>query len=101
MEDDINTMHRYRDSLVSMSNGPYERTAFGAYVLFPWSNEQSYEDHHFYKSIDQVNIGGLPFLPNATDMVERFLECLIEKVLRKYSVKGYYLGERKRNGNQH
>lgn len=79
VEDDINTMHRYRDSLVSMSNGPYERTAFGAYVLFPWSDEQSYEDHHFYKSIDQVNIGGLPFLPNATHMVERFLECLIEK----------------------
>lgn len=79
VEDDINTMHRYRDSLVSMSNGPYERTAFGAYVLFPWSDEQSYEDHHFYKSIDQVNIGGLPFLPNATYMVERFLECLFEK----------------------
>ncbi len=79
VEDDINTMHRYRDSLVTMSNGPYERTAFGAYVLFPWSDEQSYKDHHFYKSIDQVNIGGLPFLPNATDMVERFLESLIEK----------------------
>ncbi|MGE7767268.1 DUF2357 domain-containing protein [Peribacillus sp. NPDC096540] len=79
VEDDINTMHRYRDSLVSMSNGPYEQTAFGAYVLFPWSDEQSYEDHHFYKSIEQVNIGGLPFLPNAIDMVERFLECLIEK----------------------
>ncbi|WP_057913877.1 restriction endonuclease-like protein [Peribacillus muralis] len=79
VEDDINTMHRYRDSLVSMINGPYEQTAFGAYVLFPWSDEQRYEDHHFYKSIDQVNIGGLPFLPNATDMVERFLECLIGK----------------------
>lgn len=79
VEDDINTMHRYRDSLVTISNGPYERTAFGAYVLFPWSDEQSYKDHHFYKSIDQVNIGGLPFLPNATDMVEQFLERLIEK----------------------
>ncbi|MFS0765672.1 DUF2357 domain-containing protein [Peribacillus phoenicis] len=79
VEDDINTMHRYRDSLVSMCNGPYERTAFGAYVLFPWSDEQSYEEHHFYKSINKVNIGGLPFLPNATNMVERFLECLIEK----------------------
>ncbi|MGE7904809.1 DUF2357 domain-containing protein [Peribacillus sp. NPDC094092] len=79
VEDDINTMHRYRDSLVSESNGPYERTAFGAYVLFPWSDEKSYEEHHFYKSIDKVNIGGLPFLPNATDMVEQFLECLIEK----------------------
>lgn len=79
VEDDINTMHRYRDSLVSMSDGPYERTAFGAYVLFPWADEQSYKEHRFYVSIDQVNIGGLPFLPNATDMVERFLECLIEK----------------------
>ena len=37
LEEDINTMHRYRDSLVIMNDGPYERTAFGAYVLFPWS----------------------------------------------------------------
>lgn len=33
-EDDINTMHRYRDSIVAERNGGYERTAFGAYVLF-------------------------------------------------------------------
>jgi len=79
MEDDINTMHRYRDSIVAEHGGPYERTAFGAYVLFPWNQEQLYEDHHFYKSIDKVNIGGLPFLPNATSLVERFVENLIEK----------------------
>ncbi|USK37125.1 restriction endonuclease-like protein [Cytobacillus firmus] len=79
LEDDINTMHRYRDSIVAYNNGPYERTAFGAYVLFPWFNEELYQDHHFYKSIDKVNIGGLPFLPNATDLVERFVERLIEK----------------------
>jgi len=35
MEDDINTMHRYRDAIVAENNGPYERTSFGAYVLFP------------------------------------------------------------------
>ena len=79
LEEDINTMHRYRDSLVMMNNGPYERTAFGAYVLFPWSDEAVYQDHHFYESIDKVNIGGLPFLPNATNLVERFVERLIEK----------------------
>lgn len=79
LEDDINTMHRYRDSIVAYNNGPYERTAFGAYVLFPWFNEELYQDHHFYKSIDKVNIGGLPFLPNATDLVERFVDRLIEK----------------------
>lgn len=79
LEDDINTMHRYRDSLVAMNNGPYERTAFGAYVLFPWGDEAGYQEHPLYKSIDQVNIGGLPFLPQATDLVEQFIEHLIEK----------------------
>ncbi|WP_243299270.1 restriction endonuclease-like protein [Bacillus litorisediminis] len=79
MEEDINTMHRYRDSIVAENGGPYERTAFGAYVLFPWNQEQLYENHNFYKSIGKVNIGGFPFLPNATSMVERFIENLIEK----------------------
>lgn len=79
MEEDINTMHRYRDSIVSEKNGPYERTAFGAYVLFPWNEEILYQNHHFYQSIEKVNIGALPFLPNATSLVERFIENLIEK----------------------
>ncbi|KHF41541.1 restriction endonuclease-like protein [Halalkalibacter okhensis] len=79
LEEDINTMHRYRDSIVAKQKGPYERTAFGAYVLFPWEDETGYSEHHFYKSIDEVNIGGLPFLPSATEMVEQFVEHLIEK----------------------
>lgn len=79
MEEDINTMHRYRDAIVVASDGPYERTSFGAYVLFPWHDEHMYLDHHFYQSIDNVNIGGLPFLPNATELVERFVERLIDK----------------------
>lgn len=79
MEDDINTMHRYRDSLVARRSGPYERTTFGAYVLFPWHDEDSYQEHPLYKSINDVNIGGLPFLPNATRLVEQFIERLIEK----------------------
>lgn len=79
LEEDINTMHRYRDSIVSKSHDSYEYNSFGAYVLFPWFDEQSYQHHHFYKSIDQVNIGGLPFLPNATSLVERFIQRLIDK----------------------
>lgn len=79
LEEDINTMHRYRDSLVVMNNGPYERTAFGAYVLFPWGDEDGYREHPLYKSINKVNIGGLPFLPQATELVEQFVERLIEK----------------------
>ncbi|MGE6402986.1 DUF2357 domain-containing protein [Bacillus cereus] len=79
MEEDINTMHRYRDALVVEQKGPFERTAYGAYVLFPWNQEEAYENHPFYKSIEKVNIGGFPFLPNATRLVEQFLDHLIEK----------------------
>lgn len=76
--DTINTMHRYRDAIVYQSNSsPYERTMFGAYVLFPYHNEKEYTNHRFYKSIKQVNIGGLPFLPTATTLVEELLDELV------------------------
>ena len=78
-ESDINTMHRYRDAIVSELEGTYERTSFGAYVLFPWSNEEMYQEHKFYKSIEKVNIGGLPFLPNTTKLVEHLVDQIIEK----------------------
>lgn len=77
-EDDINTMHRYRDAIVYQNNAsPYERTMFGAYVLFPYHNEQEYKNHRFYESIGRVNIGGLPFLPSATQLVTEMLDELI------------------------
>lgn len=77
-EDDINTMHRYRDAIVYQNNAsPYERTMFGAYVLFPYHNEEEYMQHRFFKSIEQVNIGGLPFLPTATTLVSQMLDELI------------------------
>lgn len=79
--DDINTMHRYRDAIVydsrSASRFVFKKEMFGAYVLFPYSDEEQYKDHHFYKSIDTVNIGGLPFLPGATALVEKMLGELI------------------------
>lgn len=76
--DDINTMHRYRDAIVYQNEAePYERTMFGAYVLFPYGNEEEYRTHKFFESIDKVNIGGLPFLPSATGMVKDMLDALI------------------------
>ncbi|WP_456276493.1 DUF2357 domain-containing protein [Bacillus sp. AK128] len=88
VEDDINTMHRYRDSIVYKNNGPYERTAFGAYVLFPWKEIEKYKEHPLYESINQVNIGGLPFLPQATDLVEQFVKRLIEKSPEELQIEG-------------
>lgn len=76
--DDINTMHRYRDAIVYHNGAdPYERTMFGAYVLFPYANSEEYRNHKFYESIEKVNIGGLPFLPSETSMVQDMLDALI------------------------
>ncbi|RXT00971.1 restriction endonuclease-like protein [Ammoniphilus sp. CFH 90114] len=99
-EDDINTMHRYRDAIVYQEgrSGEYERSMFGAYVLFPYPNEEKFEEHHFYKSIKKVNIGALPFLPNSTRLMEKFLDELIldspekayERATRPRGTKEYY-----------
>ena len=80
--DDINTMHRYRDSIVYENNMHsrfmFEKKMFGAYVLFPYNDpDGEYKDHRFYKSIETVNIGGLPFLPGTTDLLETFLGELV------------------------
>ncbi len=78
--DDINTMHRYRDSIVYSDDNSqfmFKKEMFGAYVLFPYADEEKYKKHHFYESIDKVNIGGLPFLPGATTLVEKMLDELV------------------------
>lgn len=76
--DDINTMHRYRDAIVYHNGAdPYERTMFGAYVLFPYANKEEYRNHKFFESIEKVNIGGLPFLTSETSMVQDMLDALI------------------------
>ncbi|MHA6533703.1 DUF2357 domain-containing protein [Paenibacillus sp. BAC0078] len=79
-EDDINTMHRYRDAIVyqEKGSGEYERSMFGAYVLFPYPDEERFKTHRFYKSIELMNIGALPFLPNSTSLVEQFLDEIIQ-----------------------
>ena len=80
--DDINTMHRYRDSIVyentESSRFMFEKKMFGAYVLFPYNDpDGEYKDHRFYRSIETVNIGGVPFLPSTTELLENFLSELV------------------------
>ncbi|KAA1178485.1 restriction endonuclease-like protein [Paenibacillus sp. B2(2019)] len=102
-EDDINTMHRYRDAIVyqEKGSGEYERSMFGAYVLFPYPDEERYKTHQFYKSIELLNIGALPFLPNSTSLVEQFLDEIIqdspekayERSTRPRGTKEYYANQ--------
>lgn len=79
-EEDINTMHRYRDAIAIPNpiTMEYQRgVVIGAAVLFPHPNEDDYKDHRFNKSLEQVEIGGIPFLPKSTKMLRRKLDQLL------------------------
>lgn len=86
---DIDTMHRYRDAIISEleSNSDdefsskYLREAINAIVLFPIGNDnrgteiKHYQNYdNFFRSIGEVGIGGLPFLPNTEELVESILQ---------------------------
>lgn len=71
--DAINAMHRYRDAIVS-HQPPHRRRASTAVALFPFADEESYANSRLFKSIEAVGVGGLPFLPGATGMVEALLD---------------------------
>ena len=81
MEEDINVMHRYRDSIVSENKHKhyYKYETYGAYVMFPCSDEKSYKEHKFYKSIDKVNIGAIPMLPGSTSLMKKHICKLIDE----------------------
>lgn len=79
VEEDINTMHRYRDAIINENDDKYEREVFGAFVLFPYDNEEEYRENYFYKTIETVNIGAFPLLPSSTKLLEEFLDELIKE----------------------
>lgn len=79
-QDDINTMHRYRDAIIAEKKGEAFHTVVGAFVLFPYPERiELYNDNPFYKTIEKVNIGAFPFLPGKTELVEEFLEKIINE----------------------
>ena len=81
MDDDINIMHRYRDSIVSKSsiNNSFKYESVGAYVMFPCSDEKTFEENKYYKSIEKVNIGALPMLPGSTSLMKKHLCDIINE----------------------
>lgn len=81
MEEDINVMHRYRDSIVSRMGDDfkYKYETFGAYVMFPYWDEFAFKSHPFYKSILEVNVGAFPMLPGSTQLMESHLKNIISQ----------------------
>lgn len=79
--EDVNTMHRYRDAIAiphPMKPDTWETgSVIGAVALFPYPDEDAYRVHRFFKSIDQVEIGGLPFLPGATALVAAKIDAIL------------------------
>lgn len=93
-EEDINTMHRYRDAIIydynkdklfegkdkiKNTSSAINNSIFGAFVLFPYDNEEEFKNNKFYKSIEEVNIGAIPFLPSTTKLMGDFLDEIIEE----------------------
>jgi predicted component of viral defense system (DUF524 family) len=83
--EDINTMHRYRDAIAiphpMRPNEYITGVVQGAVVLFPLSDETTYQSHKFYRSISQVEIGGIPFLPQSTSLMKSKLLAIIDSEL--------------------
>lgn len=68
--DAINQMHRYRDAIYYGSDKTHHsaKEIIGGYILFPGRGDNdSVRKRYFYQSIESVNIGALPLLPDASD----------------------------------
>ena len=68
--DAINQMHRYRDAIYYGydHHSHSAKEIIGGYILFPGRGDnESIRERFFYKSIDTVNIGAFPLLPDAKD----------------------------------
>lgn len=68
--DAINQMHRYRDAIYYGSDRftHAAKEIIGGYILFPGRGDnESVRKRFFYQSIETVNIGAFPLLPDASD----------------------------------
>jgi len=81
--EDINTMHRYRDAIViphpARANVYLRGIVESAIILFPYPEETAYYHQRFYQSIEKVQIGGLPFLPNTTEAVTNVVRDILKQ----------------------
>lgn len=83
--DAINQMHRYRDAIYyGAKQGDYEsKEIIGGYILFPGrGDDNTLSQRYFSKSIESVNIGAFPLLPNEDESKEgELLKIHLKKIL--------------------
>ena len=85
----INQMHRYRDAIYySREHEPYRsKEIIGGYILFPGRGDDEHiRRRYFSESVEQVNIGAFPLLPNANKEQEGLLlKDHLRKILMEYA----------------
>lgn len=80
--DAVNQMHRYRDAIYySKEHEPYRsKEVIGGYILFPGRGDDKYVKKRYYsESVESVNIGAFPLLPNSYSLLRRHLEDILMK----------------------
>jgi hypothetical protein len=80
--DAINQMHRYRDAIYySKEHEPYRsKEIIGGYILFPGRGDDEHIKKRYYSaSIESVNIGAFPLLPNSDSLLRQHLEDILMK----------------------
>lgn len=85
-QDAIGQLHRYRDAILHTepTDSTYRSAIknLGGIILYPYPlSEDDFFENNYYKSIEQVNIGALPFLPSKSNLVTNLLNELINKRL--------------------
>lgn len=82
--DAINQMHRYRDAIYYSKEQEvyHSKEIIGGYVLFPGRGNDEYIRKRYYSaSVDSVNIGAFPLLPNNHSLLKLHLEDILMKYL--------------------
>lgn len=97
VEDTLNQMHRYRDAIYyTDKNNTFAKEVVGGYILFPGRMQEEvyleqlraekYDKLPYYlRSIELVNIGAFPLLPNENSGL--LLRAFLEKILVSSDVK--------------
>lgn len=92
--DAINQMHRYRDAIYySKEHEPYRsKEIIGGYILFPGRGSDEHIKKRYYSaSVDSVNIGAFPLLPNS----DALLRVHLNDILMNYTAADTHVAKAK------
>lgn len=82
--DAINQMHRYRDAIYFSGRERYgSKEVIGGYILFPGrGNDENIKQRYYSQSIENVNIGAFPLLPNQDGLLRNHLGDILMRYVK-------------------